>query len=47
MHLRSAVGFSVFWDSALGPLRLNFMTALKKEDYDEEQNFDLTIATKF
>jgi len=47
MHLRSAVGFSVFWDSALGPLRLNFMKALKKEDYDLEQNFDLTIATKF
>ncbi|WP_444462372.1 outer membrane protein assembly factor BamA [Rhodobacter capsulatus] len=47
MNLRSSVGFSVFWDSALGPLRLNFMTALKKEDYDEEQNFDLTIATKF
>lgn len=47
MHLRSAVGFSVFWDSALGPLRLNFSKALKKEDYDLEQNFDLTIATKF
>ncbi|WP_444451768.1 outer membrane protein assembly factor BamA [Rhodobacter capsulatus] len=47
MHLRSAVGFSVFWESALGPLRLNFSKALKKEDYDLEQNFDLTIATKF
>ncbi|PYF12907.1 Beta-barrel assembly machine subunit BamA [Rhodobacter viridis] len=47
MRLRSAVGFSVFWDSALGPLRLNFTKALKKEDYDLEQNFDLTIATKF
>ena len=47
MHLRSAVGFSVFWDSALGPLRLNFSKAVKKEDYDKEQNFDLTISTKF
>ena len=47
MHLRSSVGFSVFWDSALGPLRLNFTKAIKKEDYDLEQNFDLTIATKF
>ena len=47
MNLRSAIGVSVFWDSALGPLRLNFMKAIKKEDYDEEQNFDLTIATKF
>ena len=47
MNLRSAVGVSVFWDSALGPLRLNFSKALQKEDYDEEQNFDLTISTKF
>jgi len=46
-HLRSAVGFSLFWDSAIGPLRLNFSRAIKKEDYDKEQNFDLTISTKF
>ncbi|MFD2175288.1 outer membrane protein assembly factor BamA [Rhodobacter lacus] len=47
MKLRSAVGFSVFWDSVLGPLRMNFSHALKKEDYDNVQNFDLTISTKF
>jgi len=47
MKLRSSVGFSVFWDSALGPLRLNFSKAIKKEDYDKEQNFDLTVSTKF
>lgn len=47
MHLRSAVGFSVFWRSAIGPLRLNFSKAIKKEDYDKEQNFDLTISTQF
>lgn len=47
MNLRSAIGVSVFWDSALGPLRLNFSKALEKEDYDEEQNFDLTLSTKF
>ncbi|PTV94816.1 Beta-barrel assembly machine subunit BamA [Rhodobacter aestuarii] len=46
-NLRTAVGFSVFWDSALGPLRLNFSKALQKEDYDLEQSFDLTISTKF
>lgn len=46
-HLRSAVGVSVFWDSALGPLRLNFSKAIQKEDYDKEQTFDLTISTKF
>ena len=26
---------------------LNFTKALKKEDYDDEQNFDLTLATRF
>ncbi|MBZ4021583.1 outer membrane protein assembly factor BamA [Rhodobacter sp. TJ_12] len=47
MHVRSSVGLSVFWDSALGPLRLNFSKALKKEDYDLEQSFDLTLSTSF
>lgn len=47
MNLRSALGFSVFWDTPIGPLRLNFSRALVKEDYDREQNFDLTISTKF
>ena len=47
LHLRSAVGFSVFWDTPLGPLRFNFSKALIKQDYDKEQNFDLTISTKF
>jgi len=47
MRLRSVVGFSVFWKTPIGPLRLNFTHALQKESYDEEQTFDLTIATKF
>ncbi|MER5171448.1 outer membrane protein assembly factor BamA [Thioclava kandeliae] len=46
-HLRSAIGVSVLWDSFIGPLRLNFSKAIVKEDYDEEQNFDLTVSTKF
>lgn len=44
---RAVVGFSVFWNTPIGPLRFNFSHALKKEDYDKEQNFDLTISTKF
>lgn len=47
MNIRSAVGFSVFWDTPVGPLRLNFSKAVAKEDYDREQSFDLTISTKF
>ncbi|MFT4149693.1 MAG: outer membrane protein assembly factor BamA [Paracoccaceae bacterium] len=46
-HLRSAIGFSIFWTTPIGPLRFNFSKALIKEDYDQEQNFDLTISTKF
>jgi outer membrane protein insertion porin family len=44
---RAAIGFSVFWDTPIGPLRFNFSRPLKKEDYDEEQNFDFTISTQF
>ena len=44
---RHVIGFSIYWDTAVGPLRLNFSNALKKEDFDEEQTFDLTISTTF
>ncbi|MDB5666578.1 outer membrane protein assembly factor BamA [Cypionkella sp.] len=45
--MRAAVGVSVLWTTPIGPLRFNFSNAVKKESYDEEQSFDLTIATKF
>nr|WP_248298167.1 outer membrane protein assembly factor BamA [Tabrizicola sp. YIM 78059] len=44
---RAVVGLSVFWTTPIGPLRFNFSKALKKEDYDREQTFDLTISTRF
>ncbi|THD84474.1 outer membrane protein assembly factor BamA [Aliigemmobacter aestuarii] len=47
LNLRSAVGVSLFWTTAIGPLRFNFSRAINKETYDKEQNFDLTISTKF
>src|SRR5690606_13148241 len=47
LKLRSALGFSIYWTTPLGPLRFNFSKALLKEDYDREQNFDLTISTRF
>lgn len=47
MNLRSVVGLTMYWTTPIGPLRLNFTHALKKESYDDEQTFDLTIATKF
>ncbi|MDT8855388.1 outer membrane protein assembly factor BamA [Paracoccaceae bacterium Fryx2] len=47
MYLRSSVGFSVYWTTGLGPLKFNFAKPILKEDYDEEQLFDLTISTQF
>ena len=44
---RTVIGASVFLRTPVGPLRFNFTRALQKEDYDIEQNFDLTIATQF
>lgn len=46
-NLRASVGVSIFWTTPLGPLRFNFSQAVKKEDYDREQSFDLTISTRF
>ena len=47
LKLRSSIGASIFWDTPIGPLRFNFAKALKKQTYDKEQRFDLTISTKF
>jgi outer membrane protein insertion porin family len=44
---RASVGLSVFWTTPIGPLRFNFSRAILKEDFDIEQNFDLTISTRF
>lgn len=46
-HVRSVVGASILWNTPIGPLRFNFSEAIKKETYDKEQKFDLTISTKF
>lgn len=46
-HLRAAVGFSLFWTTPIGPLRFDFSRAIKKMPYDQVQNFNLSIATKF
>ena len=46
-HLRSAIGFSLFWDTSIGPLRFNFSHVLKKQPYDEERNFEFTVSTTF
>ncbi|WP_319823738.1 outer membrane protein assembly factor BamA [Thalassovita sp.] len=44
---RHVIGVSLFWNTPVGPLRFNFSKALKKEDQDKEQTFNLSIATTF
>ena len=45
--IRHVVGVSVLWTTPFGPLRFNFSQALKKEEFDREQNFDLTLQARF
>ncbi|WP_170324859.1 outer membrane protein assembly factor BamA [Ruegeria arenilitoris] len=45
--IRHVIGVSVLWETPFGPLRFNFSQALKKEDFDKEQNFDLTVQARF
>lgn len=44
---RHVVGVSLFWDTPVGPLQFNFSKALKSEDFDEEQSFEVTLRTQF
>ncbi|MGY3436905.1 MULTISPECIES: outer membrane protein assembly factor BamA [unclassified Marinovum] len=44
---RHVVGASLFWTTAIGPLRFNFTKALQKEEYDEDRLFEFTVATQF
>ena len=45
--LRHVLGFSLLWTTAIGPLRFNFSKALKRESFDKERFFDLTIQATF
>ncbi|UOA27470.1 outer membrane protein assembly factor BamA [Pseudosulfitobacter sp. DSM 107133] len=44
---RHVLGFSILWDTPIGPLRFNFTDAIKKEAFDRDQSFDLTLSTTF
>ncbi|MFK7762847.1 MAG: outer membrane protein assembly factor BamA [Roseobacter sp.] len=44
---RHVIGFSILWNTPVGPLRFNFSDALKKEEFDREQTFEITINTSF
>ena len=46
-NIRSAAGVSIFWASAIGPLRFNWSRPIKRESYDVIENFRFTIDTRF
>jgi outer membrane protein insertion porin family len=44
---RHVIGVSIFWDTPIGPLQFNFSEALRKEEFDKEQKFEVTLRTTF
>jgi outer membrane protein insertion porin family len=46
-RVRSSVGWSLMWNSPLGPLRVDLAKALTKADYDKTQIFRFGATTKF
>lgn len=47
-ELRSAVGISIFWDTAFGPLRFNFSKPVEYvRGVDKTETFNFTIDTRF
>ena len=45
--LRQVVGFALFWETPLGPLRMNFSHVLDKQPEDKTRSFDLSVRTDF
>ena len=44
---RHVIGVSIYWDTPIGPLQFNISDAIRKEDYDREQKFEITLQTQF
>tara|TARA_R110002049_G_scaffold10127_1_gene50080 strand:- start:32980 stop:35337 length:2358 start_codon:yes stop_codon:yes gene_type:complete len=44
---RHVIGLSIFWETPVGPLQFNVSEALRKETYDKEQSFEITLRTRF
>lgn len=47
MHIRSAVGVSLFVDTPFAPLRFNYAVPLQREDYDVVERFRFSVETRF
>ena len=45
--LRLSLGFGIFWNSPLGPIRLDFGRAILKESFDKTENFRISFGATF
>jgi outer membrane protein insertion porin family len=45
--IRASAGFSIMWNSPMGPLRLDIAKAFMKQSYDDEQMVRFGASTKF
>jgi outer membrane protein insertion porin family len=46
-EIRMSTGFSLIWQSPLGPLRADFAQALLKADFDKTEFFRFGASTNF
>jgi len=44
---RHVIGVSIFWDTPVGPLQFNVSDAIRKEQFDRDQKFEVTLRTQF
>jgi outer membrane protein insertion porin family len=47
LSLRASAGLSIYWKSPMGPIKFDFSRVLAKEDYDKEETFRFSTATRF
>lgn len=44
---RHVIGVSILWNTPVGPLRFNLSDALRKEEFDRDQRFEVSLSTTF
>jgi outer membrane protein insertion porin family len=47
LNLRAVIGVSLFWKTAIGPLRFNFTRVVRGPSYDESESINMTIGASF
>jgi outer membrane protein insertion porin family len=47
LNLRASAGISIFWKSPMGPLRFDLSEVLKRDKYDQIENFRFSTSTRF